>query len=69
MTITEYRKKHGLTVEELAVRAGLQRSTLAMIEAAGRCQLLNAQKIVRATGGEVSYEDILSAGEPTSNET
>lgn len=69
MTITEYRKKHGLTVEALAVRCGLQRSTLAMIEAAGRCQLLNAKKIVDATDGEVSYEDILSSGNASSGET
>lgn len=59
MTITEYRKKHGLSVAQLAERCGLGRTTLAMVETGGGCQLGTAKKIVDGTTGEVSFEDIL----------
>ncbi len=59
MSITEYRTKHGLSVEDLAKLCGLKRSTLAMIETGTTgCRLASARAIVHATNGEVGYEDI-----------
>jgi len=59
MTITEYRKKHGMSVEQLAEKCGINRTTLAMVETGGGCRLLTAKRIVTGTGGEIAYEDLL----------
>jgi hypothetical protein len=59
MTITDYRKKHGLTTEQMADRCGIIRSTLAMIETGGGCRLVTAKKIVDGTNGEVPFADLL----------
>ena len=59
MTLHDYRKAHGLTLEDVAKKVGLSKQGLALIEAGGGCLLSTAARIVAVTGGEVDYRDLV----------
>jgi len=59
MTLQEYRKKHGLSLEELAGQVGVTKQSLALIETGAGCRLRTAKRIVDATGGDVTFEELL----------
>jgi transcriptional regulator with XRE-family HTH domain len=54
MTITEYRKEHGLTIEDFAARIGRSKGHACDIENAGRCSAKLAMAIEAATNGQVN---------------
>jgi hypothetical protein len=48
-----------MTLDVLAEKTGITKTALANIECGGGCRLKTAKAIVDATGGEVSFEDLL----------
>jgi len=67
MTLHDYRKKHGMTLETLASKVGITKQALALIEAGGGCFLTTATRIVAATGGEVDYLDLVVSKQAASS--
>lgn len=59
MTLHDYRIKHQISLETLATASGMTKQNLALIEAGGNCRLHTAKRIVDATNGEVTFEDLL----------
>lgn len=59
MTLRDFRAKHGLSLDAMAERVGISKAALAMIEGGNGCRLKTAKSIVDASGGEVSFEDLL----------
>jgi transcriptional regulator with XRE-family HTH domain len=53
MTITEYRKARGLTMEEFGALIGRSKGHMSEIENTGRCSAKLALAIERATSGQV----------------
>jgi len=61
-----------MTLDTLAAKAGITKTALANIECGGGCRLKTAKAIVDATGGEISFEDLLvdpSAADQNGNGT
>jgi DNA-binding XRE family transcriptional regulator len=60
MKLRDYREKHGLTPEDIASRSGISRQTVWLIETGNGTSLDTALRIIRATNGEVTAEDLES---------
>jgi len=60
MTLERWLHKHAMTQMEASSRLGMPQSSINRITSGNLPPTLrNAAKIVRATGGEVGYEDLL----------
>jgi len=63
MTLSDYRKSLGLTLEALAARVGISKSFLCEIEQGSSCSLQTALKIEQATGGAVRPADLVAVAQ------
>lgn len=70
MTLHAYRIKSGLSQFEMAVRAGVTPGTIVNIERGRGCTAGTAKRIIDATAGEVTLEDLvpLSDQDPKSED-
>lgn len=72
MTLTEYRRRHGLTQRALAEQLNIGKSAISRYEQGRIPEPLVMQKIVSATGGAVTPNDFhgiaSSNGQPASDE-
>ncbi len=68
MQLKEYLKKNNLTVSQFAVNCGMSYHVIYQCFRGQTPHLANCCKIVKATNGEVQYEDLLIIPENATNE-
>ena len=59
MTLKEYRTKHDVTQFDFAVRAKILPQTVNRIERGLGCSAKTAQRVIAATEGEVTLDDLV----------
>jgi predicted transcriptional regulator len=57
--LAQYLAERNETVRDFAQRAGCDKSTISRAKNGKEITLTNAQRIVKATGGKVGFDDLL----------
>lgn len=63
MKLKDYREARAISQFTFAVEAGITPGTVANIERGNGCTSTTAQKIIAATGGQVSLDDLVPVKE------